>query len=94
MFELLRKNVQFLWTTVIDQAFHTLKAALVAAPVLALPDFHLPFDLHTDASSIGIGAVLSQKGHPVAFLSKALSPRAQALSAYEKECLALIMVVE
>lgn len=34
-----------------------------------------------------------QEGHPVAYLSKVLGPRAQALSTYEKECLALIMVV-
>ena len=43
---------------------------------------------------MGVGAVLSQVGHPVASLSKALCPRNQALSTYEKECLALIMAVE
>jgi hypothetical protein len=35
-----------------------------------------------------------QQGHPVAYLSKALSPRNQALSTYEKECLAILMAVE
>ena len=91
--ELLKKNVQFVWTEAAQIDFLTLKQALMAAPVLAFPDFSNPFDVHTDASGLGIGAVLSQKGHPIAYLSKALSPRAQALSTYEKECLALIMAV-
>jgi hypothetical protein len=43
---------------------------------------------------VGIGAVLMQKGQPVAFLSKALGPMHQHLSIYEKEFLALIMAVE
>jgi len=73
-------------------SFDTLKHALASAPVLALPDFCKGFTIETDASSIGIGAVVSQDGHPIAF-SKSLGPRAQALSTYEKECLALILAV-
>ena len=41
-------------------AFNTLKSALVAAPVLAFPDFARPFGLATDASSVGLGVVLFQ----------------------------------
>ena len=59
-----------------------------------IADFQYSFDIHTDASGVGIGAVLSQKGHPVDYLSKALCARSQALSTYEKECLALIMAVD
>jgi hypothetical protein len=92
--ELLKKDVQFVWSSVAQTAFDTLKQALIAAPVLALPNFKLPFEVHTDASGVGIGAVLSQQGHPIAYLSKALSSMAKDLSTYEKECLALILVVE
>lgn len=67
--------------------------ALIFAPVLSLPDFTKPFVLETDASSMGIGAVLMQEAHPIAFISKALSPRRQTLSVYEKELLAIIFVV-
>jgi len=67
---------------------------LKTAPVLALLDFHHEFVLETDASEFGIGAVLMQNNHPIAFLSQALSARNSALSTYEKECLAIILAVE
>jgi hypothetical protein len=92
--QLLRKGVPYKWSAETDKAFQTLKQALVTAPVLALPDFNQPFTVETDASDSGIGAVLSQGGHPIAFISKALGPRTKGLSTYEKECLAILMAVE
>jgi hypothetical protein len=92
--DLLKKDTLFLWTPPHQQAFETLKHALCSAPVLALPDFTLPFHIETDASGSGIGAVLQQNGHPVAFISKSLSPRNQGLTVYEKEYLAILMAVD
>ena len=77
---LLKKNVPFIWTQQEQESFNTLKDAHITAPVLALPDFEQEFVVETDASDKGIGAVLMQKGHPVAFLSKSLGPKNQALS--------------
>jgi hypothetical protein len=73
--DLLKKHVVFLWTTKHQLAFDTLKKALTSAPVLALPDFSKPFEIETDASDRGVGAVLMQAGHPLAYLSKALGPK-------------------
>lgn len=91
---LLKKDVPFVWSVEADQAFKALKQALVSAPVLSLPDFSLPFTVETDASDEGIGAVLSQRGHPIAFLSKALGVKTKGLSTYEKEYLAILLAVD
>jgi hypothetical protein len=91
---LLKKNVQFFWIDLHQQAFLTLKQALIAAPVLALLDFSKQFQLKTDASDLGVGAVLMQEGHPLAFIRKTLGPRTIGLSTYEKEYLAILIVVE
>jgi hypothetical protein len=91
--DLLKKDTLFHWTPQLQLSFDTLKQALVSAPVLVLPDFSKSFTIETDASSAGIGAVLSQDQHPVAYISKALGPKAQALSTYEKECMAVILAV-
>ncbi|XP_066166261.1 uncharacterized protein [Oryza sativa Japonica Group] len=91
---LLRKGVLFQWTSVTQEAFVALKTALIEAPVLALPNFQQPFVVETDASDKGIGAVLMQNSHPIAFLSKALGPRTQGLSTYEKESLAIMLAID
>jgi len=66
---------------------------MIQPPVLSLPDLNQPFVVETDASSSGLGAVLMQAGHPIAFISKALGPRQQALSTYEREMLAILQAV-
>lgn len=58
--DLLCKGELFIWTPSHDLEFHTLKQALCSAQVLALPDFTKPFVVDTDASAVGIRAVLLQ----------------------------------
>lgn len=92
--DLLKKGILFVWTEAAESAFQLLKQALISAPVLAVPNFNRPFTIETDASDYGIGAVLQQDGHPIAFVSKALGPKSQGLSTYEKESLAILLAVE
>ncbi|XP_074327867.1 uncharacterized protein LOC141665786 [Apium graveolens] len=88
------KTGAFQWTKEAQHSFEQLKNALSIAPVLAVPNFDIPFEIETDASQFGIGAVLMQKGHPLAFISRALGPKWQKLPVYEKELLAIVFSVQ
>jgi hypothetical protein len=43
---------------------------------------------------LGVGAVLMQDGHPLAYVSRGLGPRTRGLSTYEKEYMAILLAVE
>ncbi|XP_071797127.1 uncharacterized protein [Asterias amurensis] len=85
------------WEASQQQAFSTLKDKLTSAPILHLPDLNKEFILRTDASDLGLGAVLLQaqdgEKFPVAYASKKLLPREKSYSVMEKECLAIIWAV-
>ena len=68
------------WTPECERSFQTLEKKLGESPILVVPYFTKPFVVQIDASNIGIGAVLAQKGaddneHPVALASCKLKPR-------------------
>ncbi|KAG6479323.1 hypothetical protein ZIOFF_062786 [Zingiber officinale] len=88
--DLLKKNMRWDWSDACKEAFEKLKAAIASEPVLRLPDFELPFEVHTDASDRAIGGVLVQEGHPVAFESRKLNAAEQKYSAHEKEMVAVV----
>lgn len=77
--ELLRKDA-FVWTPAATQAFRNLQQALTRTPVLQLPDFSILFVIQTDASGSGVGAILLQKGLPIAYFSKQLAPKPQGIT--------------
>ncbi len=56
--DLLKTKVAFVWTSVCQKAFEAAKSVLVSAPVLAAPQFDLPFSLCVDASNVGGGSCI------------------------------------
>jgi hypothetical protein len=66
----------------------------VTAHVPALPDFTKQFQLETDVGDLGVGVVLMQTGHPLAFISRALGHRTKGLSTFEKEYLAILIIID
>ncbi|GJV00143.1 retrotransposon-related protein [Tanacetum coccineum] len=91
--QLLKKD-SFKWNSEAEKAFQHLKQAMITPPILALPDFSSTFIIETDASSQGIGVVLMQHGHPIAFIRKTLSPKNLMLSTYERVLLVVIHAVQ
>ncbi|XP_068207459.1 uncharacterized protein [Palaemon carinicauda] len=90
---------KFVWTPVCEEAFRRAKDFLTSSPVLKAPDFGSPFAVEVDASDLGIGAVLLQKGpgdmqHPVAYMSKKLKNHQRNYSTIEKEALSLLTALE
>jgi len=69
---------KFRWPLEADLAFQTLKDAISKALVLTLPNFTIPFVVETDASGMGMGTILSQGGHPIAFFCKQFCPQTRS----------------
>ena len=80
---LLKKKL-FQWDQAADTAFQQLKTVMTQTPVMALPNFDIPFVVETNACATRVCAVLMQQDRPIAFLSKALGPYHQHLSIYEE----------
>ena len=78
-------------------AFESLRDALTKAPILAHPNWSVPFEVHTDASHKGLGAVLCQKVNgkeiAIAYASRAVSKTEAPWSTWELEALAMIWAV-
>jgi len=92
--ELVKKDTPFYWTGKHEQAFQNLKAQLINAPILALPNFAKTFELECDASGVGIGVVLLQGGHPIAYFSEKLHGATLSYPTYDKELYSLVRALQ
>jgi len=92
----------FILNTIEKESFNTLKKLLTHAPILSFPQFDKPFYMATDASDVGVGAVLYQlpkgKEHPkcinyISFMARSLQERERKYSATKKELLGIVFAL-
>ncbi|KAI2659652.1 Transposon Tf2-9 polyprotein [Labeo rohita] len=93
-------DARLTWSPSATQAFHDLRQRFTTAPILRHPDPRLPFLVEVDASSTGVGAVLSQKQgqppktYPCAFFSHKLSPAERNYDVGNRELLAIKLALQ
>jgi hypothetical protein len=97
--QLFKKDIQWKWTNEHQNAFEQLRTVLLTAPVLVQPDFEQKFVLQTDASKLGVSAILTQidtdnREHIIAAISRTLHDAETRYASTELECLAVVWAVK
>jgi hypothetical protein len=90
MIELLEKSKMFEWTPRREASFQELKKRLTTTPVLTMPDMGRPFSIYCDASGQGLGCVLMQDGHVVAYASRQLRKHEEKYPTHDMELAAVV----
>ena len=88
------KDVPFVWSEACQQAFDELKTRLTSAPVLTLPDRTCDYEVFCDASGMGLGCVLHQRGKVVAYASRQLRVHEKNYPTHDLELEAVIFALK
>ena len=105
LIQLTRKNTPFLWDQTCTHTFKHLKSLMCLRPILWQPDYTKAFFLTTDASTYGMGAVLSQEGElnprtqkpmlcPVTYYSSMFTPTERNYNIYKREFLGVLKALK
>jgi len=92
--QLTRKGVPFVWNEQCEQSFGKLKEALTSAPVLTLPSGKGGYEVYCDASGCGLGCVLMQRGHVIAYASRQLKKHEQNYPTHDLEFAAVVFALK
>ena len=85
-----KKKKKFEWNESCEKAFVTTKELMAKDVMLAYPNFSKKFVLHTDASDLQLGSVISQENRPIAFYSRKLNSAQRRYTTTEKELLSIV----
>ena len=94
MTRLTKKEVRFEWDADCEHAFQELRTRLTSAPILTIPNSDEPYEVYSDASGRGLGCVLMQNGHVVAYASRQLKPHEQNYPTHDLELAAVIFALK
>ena len=92
--QLNKKRTEFTWNPTYERAFRKAKLHITNAVTLKYFDPAKSIILECDASGTGIGGTLIQDGHPITFVSQALTETQKCYSNIERELLAVVVIVE
>ena len=84
------KKVPWHWDDVHQEAFDRTKKAIAKDVLLAYPNYSEPFDIHSDASKVALGAIISQNGKPIAFFYRKMNSAQMKYTTTERELLSII----
>ena len=84
------KNVKYDWKDEHQRCFDAIKRVIGREVLLGYPDFISPFEIYTDASKFQLGAVISQKGKPIAFYSRQMNSGQHNYTTTEKEIISIV----
>jgi hypothetical protein len=87
------KQGEFKWSKAATRAFGEVKKKMTEAHVMRLPDFTKLFEVKCDAFGLGIGGILSQEHHPIAYFSEKLNDAKLRYSTYDKEFYAVVQAL-
>lgn len=88
------EDSEFDWMPQHEDAFNEVKRLLSQAPVLQYYNVNEPVVLESDSSDVGLGAVITQNGRPIAYASRTLTSAERNYAQIEKECLSLVFAAE